>query len=387
MDKFSVVILHYNQPQFIYQALDSVLFQDYGNVELLIADDHSDIFDQEMVEDYIRKNKGENLSSYSIVRGEENTGTVGNINRGLAAATGDYILFFAADDALFGKETLSRFAKELQALPEEEYILSGQCMMYDTRLTEIQSKYVDERVAVRLNSRPAAEQFVGLVGSCLYAMGATAFKRKIFDIQGPFDERYAFIEDWSYFLKSARNGHRITFVSFPALKHRDGGVSHHKGNKNLPYHVVKYHDDILLIMEYEIIPYLKGLNHSRQIDFFLDYYKNRRDLYEMAGSTQRLSIWKIILDNPKVHLKMLIFFWINNMRYIASGAGVAAFLSGAAFSLLYALRECIPGESAWITLVWGILTGGSLLLSLSTIALWTAYHAYRRFIKKGRLAD
>ena len=140
-------------------------------------------------------------------------------------------------------------------------------------------------------------------------------------------------------------------------------------------------------MEYEIIPYLKSLNHSRQIDFFLDYYKNRRDLFEMAGSTQRLSLWKIIRDNPTVHLKMLIFFWINNMRYIAAGAGATAFLTGAAYSRLYALREAIPGDSAWILLVWGILTGMSLLLSLGTIALWTTYHAYRRFIKKGRLAD
>ena len=387
MKKFSVVILHYNQPQFILQALDSVLSQDYDNIELILADDHSDVFDERMIESYIQRNKKDNIRNFAIVRSEENSGTVGNINRGLAAATGEYVLFFAADDTLFEIDTISRFAEELQILPDNEYIVSGQCMMYDNHLIEMQWKYVDERLAVRLNQQTARKQYEALTNIVVYAMGATAFKRTLFDLQGNFDPQYKFIEDWSYFLKSTRNGYSIKFVPFPALKHRDGGVSHNLGNKNLPYHVVKFHDDLLLIMEKEIMPYINSINHSSQIDFFLDYYKKRKDLYEMAGRTQRLSIFKIIWNNPKVHLKMLIFFWINNMRYIAAGAGVAAFLSGAAFSLLYALREAIPGNSTWISLVWGILAGGSLFLSLGTIALWIAYHSYRRFIKKGRLAD
>ena len=37
-DKFTIILLHYNQQKYIYNAIDSILNQDYNNIELLITD-------------------------------------------------------------------------------------------------------------------------------------------------------------------------------------------------------------------------------------------------------------------------------------------------------------------------------------------------------------
>ena len=49
MEKFTVIITHYNQMQYIEEALKSVLKQSYKNIELIVADDCSMQFNKKKV--------------------------------------------------------------------------------------------------------------------------------------------------------------------------------------------------------------------------------------------------------------------------------------------------------------------------------------------------
>ena len=53
----TIILTNYNNEEYIYKAIDSILEQDYGNIELIITDDCSKKFDKDKINNYIDKNK------------------------------------------------------------------------------------------------------------------------------------------------------------------------------------------------------------------------------------------------------------------------------------------------------------------------------------------
>ena len=129
MKKFSVIITHYNQMKYIEEAIKSVFKQDYLNMEIIIADDCSKTFDKKKVQKLIEKYNKKNLP-YKIVAGKVNEGTVKNINRAVKSTTGDYIMFFAADDELSNDKVISNFAREAWDSTPCRWSLAGLTLRY-----------------------------------------------------------------------------------------------------------------------------------------------------------------------------------------------------------------------------------------------------------------
>lgn len=56
--KVSIILIHYNQPQYVNDALDSVFAQSYSNIELIFADDCSKELNTDNLKKYcLNKNK------------------------------------------------------------------------------------------------------------------------------------------------------------------------------------------------------------------------------------------------------------------------------------------------------------------------------------------
>ena len=73
--KVSIMLIHYNQKQFIKNALDSVFKQTYKNIELIIADDATPDFDLKDIKKYVEKiNKQKYPVKYQV--NKENICTV-----------------------------------------------------------------------------------------------------------------------------------------------------------------------------------------------------------------------------------------------------------------------------------------------------------------------
>ena len=84
-------ILHYNCEKLLYQTIDSVLMQDYEDIELIIRDDHTPAgFDVEGIRAYIDAHKRENIKRVEVIRGEENVGTVRNLELDAGTGAGRY---------------------------------------------------------------------------------------------------------------------------------------------------------------------------------------------------------------------------------------------------------------------------------------------------------
>ena len=83
MPKVSVIVPIFNQAPFIRETVDSVLAQDYANVELVLSDDGSTDGTTEILREYAASDP----ERVKVVASERNTGIAGAFNRALDAHT------------------------------------------------------------------------------------------------------------------------------------------------------------------------------------------------------------------------------------------------------------------------------------------------------------
>ena len=93
MKKISVIIPVYNTEKYLRRCFDSVIAQDYKNLEIVIINDGSEDNSEQIINEY--KNKYPELISYYK---KENSGVADTRNFGIEKAQGDYIMFLDSDD-------------------------------------------------------------------------------------------------------------------------------------------------------------------------------------------------------------------------------------------------------------------------------------------------
>ena len=95
MKKVSIIIPVYNTEKYLKRCFDSVIAQEYKNLELVIINDGSIDNSEQIINEY--KNKYPDLISYYS---KENTGVADTRNYGIEKAKGEYVMFLDSDDYL-----------------------------------------------------------------------------------------------------------------------------------------------------------------------------------------------------------------------------------------------------------------------------------------------
>lgn len=308
MDKplFSIILLHYNQAKYVKSALDSIFIQNYANIELIFADDASPEFKLEDIAQHIELNKKDNIKRIDWQLNSKNLGTVKTLNAAVKKCTGKYLLFFAADDQLYDQNVISKFYDNLKKSDSDIYMVSSQCHMMDIKMKKKLYDFVNPSFASSFNKLSAEKQFGVFAKSCFLAMGATSMKMDIFEKYGYFNEKYKYIEDWSYFLHLTRHGGRMQYCNFNGLRHRDGGVSH-CNDAVLPPHVLLYKLDMVKIFENEILPYMSSID-KKDTQTIVSWYKSEKAGYIMSGGDpQAVSNHMILKYMPVFCIKRIIW--------------------------------------------------------------------------------
>lgn len=91
----SVCIPTFNGAMYLHECLDSVLGQTFGDFELLVVDDKSSDTTFDIAHKYARRDR-----RVRILQNERNLGLVGNWNRCVEQAWGEWIKFLFQDDVL-----------------------------------------------------------------------------------------------------------------------------------------------------------------------------------------------------------------------------------------------------------------------------------------------
>lgn len=306
MEKFTVIILHYNQMEYIETAILSALNQTYKNIELIIADDGSKQFDKTKVNQIIKKHNKNNIE-YKILVSEKNIGTVRNLNNAIKNSTGDYILCFAADDKLAEKGVLQKYYESFQKTRYN--VISSNWIMCNSNLEPIK-KYQKVLFLMKYNFLGIMRLYAKMCCYNIYGAGSTCYRREVFEKHGLFDERYKLIEDWPYWLHLLNNGEKIYYRNFDGLLHRDGGVSATVENKISKTKQIFY-EELLQTIHYEILPNINKFNIFSRFKIIKYYHGHINNCGKYINVDDEYGILNKLLDDNKWVRKLWILEKIN----------------------------------------------------------------------------
>jgi glycosyltransferase involved in cell wall biosynthesis len=182
--RVGVVIPCYNQARFLGEAIQSVLCQDYTDLEIVIVDDGSSDGTKEVASGYAEVDR-----RVRHVR-QENRGLAAARNRGLAEVGGEYVVFLDSDDRLI-PGALEVGVRELEAHPGCAFV-SGLC-----RKITADGSVVPGWEQFRVRDDPYLE----LLRSCPVYVPAVMYRRCVFDAVGDFDTSYRAAEDYDLYYR------------------------------------------------------------------------------------------------------------------------------------------------------------------------------------------
>lgn len=197
----SIIIPCYRQACFLPDAIDSVLQQTYGPVEIIVVNDGSPDDTAVVAARYAGRIK--------YVE-QPNGGVCTARNQGVQLATGEFLLFLDADDYLAG-DMLEKMVECLKAQPQPD-VIYGDCRLVD----------IDRRELSLCPAQPLPEDsFHALLERNLAPMHCVLMRRAAAIRAGLFDGRWGgFWEDRDLYLRLAWNGARFAMASGAVAMYR-----------------------------------------------------------------------------------------------------------------------------------------------------------------------
>ncbi len=192
MPLVSVCIPAYNSAVYIKKTIESILDQNYKNIELVVVDDCSK-------DDTVEIVKNIEDPRMRLVQNEKNLGMTGNWNKCLTEAKGDYIKLVCADDILYADS----IKKELGALlkhPDVTLVMSDTALIDENGVrTGCFKRYPK---AGLLEGRKVAKRAL-IFKSFFGAPCNTLFPRSSYERAGGFDPKFPYILDFDMWLRMA----------------------------------------------------------------------------------------------------------------------------------------------------------------------------------------
>jgi glycosyltransferase involved in cell wall biosynthesis len=191
----SCVVPVYNGARYIGAALDSILGQSYGPIEVIVADDGSTDETAAVVAQY-----GDRVRRVA----QSTAGPAATRNLGLRHAQGGLIAFLDADD-LWHLEKLEKQAARFRARKELQACVTNVQMFWEAGLET-------EKSAYREHAR--AQPVPGYATTSLLATRAT------FDIVGEFSTELWFADATEWFIRAREKNVAIELVPETLVYHR-----------------------------------------------------------------------------------------------------------------------------------------------------------------------
>jgi len=205
LPKISVVIATLNSEAFISETLNSIVGQTYKNYEIIVVDNGCTDKTMDIVKNF-KKHK-------NIVITKENTkGQSFARNKGAKLATGEYLLFFDADDILL-KYSLELFAtysllyKSCNIIYSDFYIKTADNKLQLRKMKDISNSPLEEKILVQ-------------IGGNVFPLGATLIKKDFFFQIGGFRNSKIFAEDYDLWNRAILKNSKIAHIDIPTYIYR-----------------------------------------------------------------------------------------------------------------------------------------------------------------------
>lgn len=184
MPKVSVIMPAYNAEKYIAEAIDSILCQTFRDFEFIILNDCS----KDRTEEIILSYKDDRIV---YLKNEQNMGVAATLNKGLAAAKGEYIARMDADDISMPE----RFERQVNYLDANEntVVLGTLVQIFDEQGNTRQGGY-----------QASPEQMkIDLLFDSALAHPSVMMRRDVILTLGGYDREYEGMEDYELWCRVA----------------------------------------------------------------------------------------------------------------------------------------------------------------------------------------
>jgi glycosyltransferase involved in cell wall biosynthesis len=178
----TVITPAYNQGMFLRDTIESVLSQDYPNIELLVLNDGSTDNTEEILKEYTGRIKWET---------QPNMGQTPTINKGWKQTTGEIITWLNSDDTYLPGAVKSG-VDYLLLHPETGIVFA------DSVFTEADGTHLEK-------TRPVPPfKYVDFVTNCENPISqpSSFIRRSVMEKAGELDPKYYYFMDWDFWLRA-----------------------------------------------------------------------------------------------------------------------------------------------------------------------------------------
>ncbi|WP_251500884.1 glycosyltransferase family 2 protein [Otoolea muris] len=282
----SVVVISYRSAKTIEETLESVYRQTYPNIELIVSDDCSDDDTVFIAKQWIDKHQGR-FSRTQMIESGHNTGTAGNMNRGVHACHGLWVKTVAADDILL-TDCISDYMDKVN---EDKLIKFYQS---DERFIDENGKLMDSphkekrRMKKMQRFNLAAKQYQYLLLEDIKLSPTLFFEKNAFLKIGGCDETIRNLEDYPLKLRFLKHGYRMGYLEKETVQYRiHNSVSRDVGHIYNLAHIEQKRQVKKLycnpfVPKYNLVYWVSELVEFIQIQIAVRIFKNKSTVWSQA---------------------------------------------------------------------------------------------------------
>jgi glycosyltransferase involved in cell wall biosynthesis len=207
LTELSIITINYNNINGLKKTIDSVLQQNFTDVEYIIVDNVSTDGSAELVRSY-----GNKIDKFIC---EKDSGIYNAQNKGIAHAMGNYVLFLNSGDFLCDNTVLERV---FSAKPVEDIVYGN--MKINWGKNSVSEGFMPDVISKEQLYKDTLWHPVSFI------------KRNLFERFGRYDERYKFVADYEFFFKAIiREKVSTKHVNVFIAEFNTEGVSSNTDNK------------------------------------------------------------------------------------------------------------------------------------------------------------
>ncbi len=217
--KLSVVTIVYNNVKDIERTMLSVLNQTYAHIEYIVIDGKSTDGTLGIIEKYKER--------LTVLVSEKDAGIYDAMNKGLALATGDYVLFMNSGDEIYDTETVANVFES--ALSADIYY--GETEMYDENW---------QSLGQRRHHAPEHFDWKSFKFGMNISHQAIYIKRSLTE---PYNLHYKYSSDIDWIIRAAKKSSNIVNTHIYVAKYLVGGMSKQKHWESLKerFHILSHY--------------------------------------------------------------------------------------------------------------------------------------------------
>ena len=219
--KISIITVVWNNKETIKDAINSVLFQTYEDIEYIVVDGNSSDGTIEIIKSY-----GNKITKFVS---EKDSGIYDGLNKGISLAIGDIVAFLHSDDIYASDSIIEEISKVFKSDESLDGIYGDLVYTSKNDTSKVLRYWKSKKFYKNLLSKgwmPAHPTFF--------------LKRKVYEKYGNFDLDFKIAADYDFMLRVLKSGIKVEYIPKVLYKMRVGGES----NKSIKNIILKSKEDL-----------------------------------------------------------------------------------------------------------------------------------------------